>query len=134
MALGLYAERHLKRCCPFLIAVELEKYRGIQNGYNLFLANLFGVFLSSFVSSIVEGYLVQLKKYLNKPCPKCGGNLLAEADYCGLTVFLKAACHPVTRFINWVLIRLGLQKKNFRISHDGTGTITITEIKGKNSI
>lgn len=82
----------------------------------------------------LEGYLVQLKKYLNKPCPECGGNLLTEEDYCNLAVFLKIACHPVTRFINWVFIKLGLRKRNFRINQNGTGTITITEIEGKNLI
>ncbi len=35
-----------------------------------------------------------IKKYLNKPCPKCGENLLTEKDY--------KDSETLMRYINWI--------------------------------
>ena len=74
-----------------------------------------------------------LKEYLNKPCPKCGENLLTEKDYKSFKRMIKiiATINKVARFLGMkpkpeddqILVSVGC--------HDGNYTIKIKEDEQK---
>ena len=72
----------------------------------------------------VEDY----KLWLNKSCPKCGANLLTQADYDVVQGVIK-----VTNFLNLPVIRHLLKlfsfgkKTELKINLHGTGQVEITE-------
>ncbi len=64
----------------------------------------------------------EYEQWLNKPCPKCGANLLTQEDY-DLTIALIGA----TKILNAVLPKTpkGKKKRKYAIEMDGTGSMTI---------
>ena len=65
-------------------------------------------------------------QYLNKPCPKCGSNLLTEADLRTTKILVLVFNNPITKFINWVLLKLGGKQYNGQIEMNGSGRINTT--------
>jgi len=71
-------------------------------------------------------------KWLNRPCPKCGSNLLTQADLTTLNRIMK-----FVRFANFILFPwailswiIGSSRIGLRIKMNGTGKIE-TEDLGK---
>lgn len=62
--------------------------------------------------------------WLNKPCPKCGENLLTEADYKTVKRMFKFA-----KFLNFIFAPLGLGKKKttYNVDMNGSGGLFINE-------
>lgn len=64
------------------------------------------------------------KKYLNRPCPKCGENLLTKKDYIDYINMLKVI-NWINKYFGW--IGIFIPKKDYKsISihvHDGVTTI-----------
>lgn len=72
-----------------------------------------------------EGVLVSdYEKWLNKPCPKCGSNLLTQADYEATKALIT-----VTKIINSVLPNAENDEKvrtvSVPVEMNGTGEIII---------
>ena len=65
----------------------------------------------------------QYYEWINRPCPKCGANLLTEADYklcCSIeaaTALINAAFGPMPEDIK--------QRPRYRLKMNGTETFTI---------
>ena len=76
-----------------------------------------------------EGYIPpeDYKKWLNKPCPKCGANLLTEKDY-KITLALLA----ITRLINIFTPKRKRKGKRLKYSveMDGTGKVEFKPAEG----
>jgi hypothetical protein len=69
------------------------------------------------------------KQYVNAPCPKCGENLLTEADYKSLKVL-----RGIARFVNFIyfFIPKSMIKKDratMKVTHDGSGVPTFGPIE-----
>lgn len=77
----------------------------------------------------------KLEEFLNKPCPKCGENLLTEKDYKDFNRMMK-----VVGIINKIGSIFGLSSKsdskdNVKVSigvHDGKYTVKVKEDEQKN--
>lgn len=67
----------------------------------------------------VEQYL----DYVNKPCPKCGANLLTEQDYQVVQVLLKAQ-----NLISKLPFGNKGKTSHFRVQTNGTGMIDIEKL------
>lgn len=65
------------------------------------------------------------KKWLNKPCPKCGANLLTIEDYISTKALIIT-----TNIINKILPKVedDTEEKHMSIEMNGTGEIKIKEI------
>ena len=70
---------------------------------------------------------VDIKKYLNMPCPKCGANLLTEKDYLDSLKFLKTI-KWINKWFSWITIFSSKKKgKTYRAKiHNG---LTVVEKK-----
>jgi hypothetical protein len=67
-----------------------------------------------------------LYKYLNTKCPRCGANLLTQADYDNVIMINKVLCNPIVRALNWIGIKLAPNsKKQYRVTMKGTGEMEI---------
>ena len=71
--------------------------------------------------------------WLNKPCPKCGHNLLTEEDYKTVQVMIKISNMKIIRFLNYIgsfvdkLFKL--KPKPFEGKMNGSGSIKFKEKK-----
>jgi hypothetical protein len=66
----------------------------------------------------------EYKDWLNKPCPKCGANLLTEKDLAALRRLIK-----LTAFINWLMKPFikesqKAEKVTLLAKMNGTGKVT----------
>lgn len=73
--------------------------------------------------------LDQYKDYLNKPCPKCGSNLLTEQDMRAVNILVKLANNPIVKLINRIGSLCGSKPKEYDVDMDGSGTYEIKERK-----
>jgi predicted nucleic-acid-binding Zn-ribbon protein len=74
---------------------------------------------------------VKFKNYdvwVNRPCPKCGSNLLTERDYVAITKLHKIMNSKPMQWLNWLFKKLGFRQGNATIEMNGTGKIGIVEI------
>lgn len=70
------------------------------------------------------------EQWLNKPCPKCGANLLTQADYDSVKLILKIekfCSRPIIGIIGNILF-FGRGRK-FKCNMNGTGKIKFTALK-----
>jgi hypothetical protein len=74
----------------------------------------------------------QYKEYIDKPCPKCGSNLLTYADYKTSMILLMIFDNPITRLINIVymgIIKLfHIKHKVYKAEMNGSGTFKVKEV------
>lgn len=54
--------------------------------------------------------LVDIRMYINKPCPECGENLLTEKDYHDWIKFKKVV-NWVNKWFSWITIFMPKNKK-----------------------
>jgi phage FluMu protein Com len=57
------------------------------------------------------------KDWLNRPCPKCGANLLTQADYDAVCDLEKIAANPLIKLI----ALFARDKRKTRVNMNGTG-------------
>lgn len=67
--------------------------------------------------------------YLNKPCPKCGSNLLTQADYDAFLKMKRILNHPVIRVINKIGLLFGGKAKTLEVEMNGSGQVSFKEKK-----
>jgi len=68
-------------------------------------------------------------QWLNRPCPKCGANLLTQADFDAVSWLLKEAeKHKMLSVPSY--LRPFSQPNKFRVKFNGTGKIEYEEIDG----
>lgn len=56
---------------------------------------------------------VDIKKYLNVPCPKCGENLLTEEDYSDFKLMVRAI-NWINKWFGWITIFIPKNKKKVK--------------------
>lgn len=72
------------------------------------------------------------RAWLNKPCPKCGANLLTQKDLNAVKTLIK-----ITNIVNWVLkpfikFDKNVEKMTFTAEMNGTGEVKFkTPASGK---
>lgn len=68
--------------------------------------------------------------WLNKPCPKCGQNLLTEADFKSMKYLIK-----ITAFLNKILPKPKEEEEMITVDveMDGTGSIEFKVNEGEDS-
>lgn len=70
------------------------------------------------------------EQWLNKPCPKCGANLLTQADYDLVKLILKVEKFCNRPFIGIIgRILLFGRGRRFKGDMNGSGKIKFTELK-----
>lgn len=69
------------------------------------------------------------ESYIDKPCPKCGSNLLTEADYKTFKVLDAIFNNFIFKAINHLFILLGFKKVEAEIEMNGTGKFEVKEVK-----
>lgn len=78
---------------------------------------------------------VQVKDYihwLNKPCPKCGANLLTQADYDNVQLLLASAAMVNEMFAAGLLPEAETEQRG-RVEMDGTGAMKI-HVEGEGTV
>lgn len=65
----------------------------------------------------------QYPQYVNRPCPKCGANLLTEQDYQVVQILLKAQ-----RVLSKIPFGNKGKTSQFRIQTNGTGAINVEQV------
>ena len=73
---------------------------------------------------------IQAKEYpqwVGKPCPKCGQNVLTEADYKCIKFLQKISQSKIINALNNLLIAAGSKEKTYTMKMNGTGIINIQE-------
>ena len=65
-------------------------------------------------------------KWLNKPCPECGSNLLTQDDFDSTKVLMD-----ITAFLNEILPESREDEELYKMSasFDGAGKVTFSDIK-----
>lgn len=62
------------------------------------------------VENPTKNAFADISEYVNKPCPKCGENLLTEKDYYDSLVLLKIVGN-INKWFGWLAIFPFLRKK-----------------------
>lgn len=65
----------------------------------------------------------QYPEYVNRPCPKCGVNLLTEQDYQVVQVLLRAQ-----KLISKIPFGNNAKTSQFRVQTNGTGMINVERV------
>lgn len=65
--------------------------------------------------------------FVNKPCPKCGANLLTEKDYQAFLTLEKFANSSLIKFINKVAGFFGSKPKTYSVEMNGSGKVAFKE-------
>lgn len=73
----------------------------------------------------------QYKEYLNKPCPKCGSNLLTEADMKTVRILDLVFNNIVFKLINAFFGLFSKNKAVGTIDMDGSGKFEVNVIEQK---
>lgn len=68
--------------------------------------------------------------WVNKPCPKCGSNLLTEQDFKSVQLLSKVVNNPIVKFLDW-FFGLFQKKKTFKVDMDGSGKVKFKEDEKK---
>jgi len=73
----------------------------------------------------------EIKKWLNKPCPECGANMLTKADYEVAKVMI--GIEKTSIFITGICRFLGLKTRQIEVEFqtNGKGELTITPTNTK---
>jgi len=71
----------------------------------------------------------ELGQWRNKPCPKCGSNLLTDADWQNIVMINQIMNHPIMRFAEKIGKVFNLKKNTYSVSMNGTGNMNIKEVK-----
>jgi hypothetical protein len=66
-------------------------------------------------------------KWLNKPCPNCGCNLLTQKDYDTVLLMKKMADSKVIKAIEYVCRLFGDKDKTINVEMNGSGKIITKE-------
>jgi hypothetical protein len=67
--------------------------------------------------------------FINKPCPKCGCNLLTQKDYDTVMLLDKITNSFPMRALEKVMSLFGAKTKHMEINMDGSGKVAMEEIK-----
>ena len=74
----------------------------------------------------------EYEQWLNKPCPKCGSNLLTEADFRTVRIMMVICNNPIIKVINAIANKLRPGSvKSFKGEMNGTGKIDLKEINDR---
>lgn len=66
-------------------------------------------------------------EWLNRPCPKCGWNLLTQADYDTTNLLMKISKSKFLNFIEKVASIFGKKVSYYRLYMNGSGNFDYTE-------
>ena len=69
-----------------------------------------------------------LEEWRNKPCPKCGSNLLTDKDWQTVILLNKILGSWPVRFLNWFVGLFGVKERTYKVDMNGTGEVGIKEV------
>jgi hypothetical protein len=72
----------------------------------------------------------QYREYINKPCPKCGANLLTQVDFNITMLLLAIFDNPIAQLFATVLhlINPKIGKEKCKLKMNGTGGFTLEKL------
>lgn len=57
---------------------------------------------------------IDIKSYINKPCPKCGDNLLTEKDYLD-SIRILSIINWVNRWFSWIIYLVPKNRRKYSV-------------------